>query len=228
MTLNEIAYIIKNIVEGGISGDDSNLSIAQIRHMIHYHRAGLLTKYTDSGRFVSDAMTEVASSTNTGGTVNVPRILGWPNNRALVSAWLSEDVAGVNKIYNLQIVGIEERDFFLSTRFAPNQNHYFAEYLPTMNTVRILTSDGSVYSNASQTIYVKAVFEKPTASAYPIPAELIDSLVETVLAKEFGIYLRTTSDNSNNSVDESRGQPVAKPVAASPNANARSRRGRTR
>ena len=65
-------------------------------------------------------------------------------------------------------------------------------------------------------------------SEYPMPAELIESLVETVLAKEFNIYLRTTADYTNNSVDDKGAKPVARPVAASPNANARSRRGRTR
>ena len=44
ITLNEIAYNIKNLVEGGISGEDSNLSIRQIKHMVDYHRANLLTK----------------------------------------------------------------------------------------------------------------------------------------------------------------------------------------
>ena len=50
MTLNEIAYNIKNIVEGGISGEDSKISIRQIKAMIHYHRAGILQKYTNNGR----------------------------------------------------------------------------------------------------------------------------------------------------------------------------------
>ena len=42
MTLNEIAYNIKNIVERGIAGEDSNLSIRQIKSMVDYHRAQLL------------------------------------------------------------------------------------------------------------------------------------------------------------------------------------------
>ena len=56
ITLDQIAYNIKNLVEGGISGEDSNLSIRQIKHMVHYHRANLLTKYTDSGRYTSDVI----------------------------------------------------------------------------------------------------------------------------------------------------------------------------
>lgn len=41
-TLNEIAYNIKNIAEGGVAPDDSNITLKQIKHMIHYHRANLL------------------------------------------------------------------------------------------------------------------------------------------------------------------------------------------
>ena len=54
------------------------------------------------------------------------------------------------------------------------------------------------------------------------------SLVETVLAKEFNVYLRTTTDIVNNSVDDKGANPAAIPTSASPNANARSRSGRTR
>ena len=49
MTLDEIAYNIKNLVSGGIHGEDSNISLRQIKAMIHYHRAQLLLKYTDGG-----------------------------------------------------------------------------------------------------------------------------------------------------------------------------------
>ena len=57
MTLNEIAYNIKNILEGGAATLDSNISIRQIQAMIHYHRAQLLLKYTDGGRYISSAIT---------------------------------------------------------------------------------------------------------------------------------------------------------------------------
>ena len=58
-TLNEIAYNIKNIVEGGVGSDDSNLSLRQIKYMIHVKRAELLLKYTDNGRKTSESMYQV-------------------------------------------------------------------------------------------------------------------------------------------------------------------------
>ena len=236
MTLSEIAYNIKNIVEGGISGDDSNLSLSQIKHMIHYHRAQLLTKYTDSGRFISDAMLQTVSGPNTA-ALTVPKILGWPKNRAIKEVLLEQsNNSGVNTIYNLPIILPSERDFFLATQFAPNENHYFCVYNANSNvnnTVQVLTSDGSPYTNSSQTIIVRAVFENPTdiaggSSSYAVPSELVGSLVESILAKEFNVYLKTSPDNINDSIDTASGKSPAANIPASPNANARARQDRTR
>ena len=58
-TLNEIAYNIKNIVEGGVGSDDSNLSLRQVKYLIHSKRAELLLKYTDNGRKTSEAFYQV-------------------------------------------------------------------------------------------------------------------------------------------------------------------------
>ena len=104
MTLNEIAYNIKNLVEGGMSGEDSNLSITQIKHMVHYHRANLLTRYTDSGRYISESMLQTVAVPNTAGNTTIPLILGWPSNRALKEVMLRESTSSVDKIYNLSIV----------------------------------------------------------------------------------------------------------------------------
>lgn len=232
MTLNEIAYNIKNIVEGGIAGEDSNLSLSQIKHMIHYHRANLITKYTDSGRFLSDACCQTLTTNNTGGSLNLGRLIGWPNNRAIKEVYLQETVGGVAKITNISVVNASERDFALSTRFAPNQNHYFAVYDSNLGSIFIINPDGSVHIDSSETIVAKVVLDNPESktmtAGYPIPAELIESLVETTLAKEFNIYLRTSTDNANNSVDEKAAKMATPQTKAVPSANARSKRARTR
>jgi len=232
MTLNEIAYNIKNIVEGGVAGEDSNLSLTQIKHMIHYHRATLLTKYTDSGRYLSQASCQTLVGSNTTGSITCGRLIGWPNNRAIKEVTLREMISGVSKITNLSVVNMSERDFALSTRFAPNQNHYFALYNSTADNITIINPDGSTHINSSESIVAKVVLENPETSSlvggYPIPVELIESLVETILAKEFNIYLRTSTDNANNSVDEKGAKMATPQVKAAPSANARSKRARTR
>ena len=231
MTLDEIAYNIKNLVEGGISGEDSNLSIRQIKHMIHYHRANLLTKYTDSGRFVSDPMFQ----TLTRGVNNLsglPRILGWANNRAIRDIIVKKSNV-TSTAHHVNIVSESNRQFFEESRFAPNKSQFFITTSPG-GAMKIYENDGQIFVDTTYNVIITAVFENPvnagasSSSQYPIPAELVGSLVETVLAKEFNMYLRTSADIANNSVDDKGANPAATPVSASPNANARSRRGRTR
>jgi len=230
MTLNQIAYNIKNIVEGGIAGDDSNLSITQIKYMVNYHRAQLLTKYTDSGRFVSDAMLSVKSAVNSGGTMTIPTILGWANNRAIKEVTLTDSTTG--KIHNLPVMAPSEVEFFLSTRFAPNESHFFSSY-SIDDGLRVRNNDGTTYANNNHILTAKVVLTNPEESGwsstdYPIPAELLGSLTEAVLAKEFNVFLRVTPDYANNAVDERAAKMAATPTKASPNANARSRKARTR
>jgi|TARA_R100000084_G_C4654329_1_gene151837 hypothetical protein len=230
MTLNEIAYNIKNIVEGGIAGEDSNLSLSQIKHMIHYHRASLLTKYTDSGRYVSEECCSIITGSNEA-PIFFGRLIGWPNLRAIKEVMLSQPTSGIPKIINVPVFNSSERDFALSTRFAPNESQLFAMYTG-LGSVVIINSDGTNHYDANETITIKAVLDNPEAvtmiSGYPIPADLIESLVETVLAKEFNIYLRVSSDNTNNSVDDKMAKMAAPQTKAAPSANARSKRARTR
>ena len=235
MTLNEIAYNIKNIVEGGISGEDSNMSLSQIKHMIHYHRAQLLLKYTDSGRFVSDVMFQVRTM-NVSGSIGNVDILGFPNNRAIKELYIRKNTGTIeeNPKFNLPIINDADREFFEASRFAPNRNQFFATY--ANRTIRIFDNDSQLFNDTSYQAVLTAIFENPSnlsgfsdsANVYPIPTELIASLVENVLAKEFNLYLRVNSDIINNSIDET-GVKMAKPqVKASPNAKARSRKARTR
>ena len=51
-TLNEIAYNAINLIRGGRTSDDDDISIRQVKHMIHYHRANLLMNYTSNGRYL--------------------------------------------------------------------------------------------------------------------------------------------------------------------------------
>ena len=92
MTLNEIAYNIRNIVEGGISGEDSNISIRQIEAMVHYHRAELLMKYTDNGRYISEKMISEDTVNLENNSISLPETVGFPNNRGIVSiVWYDND-----------------------------------------------------------------------------------------------------------------------------------------
>jgi hypothetical protein len=235
MTLNEIAYNIKNIVEGGISGEDSNLSLEQIKHMIHYHRALLLVKYTDSGRYVSEPMFQIHSTTlSASGGSTFPQVLGFPNNRAIKDITISDNSETTNTIQHVSLINHEDRQFFEASRFAPNKNQFYATIDGRLIT--IFDNDGETFNDSAYTLKIKGIFDNPTivggfsdsSTFYPIPGEIIESLVESILAKEFAVYLRTKTDLGNNSVDETSAQAAKTTTAASPSANARSRKARTR
>ena len=49
ITLNEIAYNIKNLAYGGKNSTENNISTSQIKHWIHYHRAKLIADNIDKG-----------------------------------------------------------------------------------------------------------------------------------------------------------------------------------
>ena len=49
ITLNEIAYNIQNIAYGGNASLENNISLTQIKHWIHYHRAQLIADNIDKG-----------------------------------------------------------------------------------------------------------------------------------------------------------------------------------
>jgi len=49
ITLNEIAYNIKNLAYGGSTSTENSISLRQIKHWIHYHRAKLIADNIDKG-----------------------------------------------------------------------------------------------------------------------------------------------------------------------------------
>ena len=49
ITLNEIAYNIKNLAYGGKNSTENNISLEQIKHWVHYHRAKLIADNVNKG-----------------------------------------------------------------------------------------------------------------------------------------------------------------------------------
>ena len=235
MTLDEIAFNIKNIVEGGIHGTDSNISIRQIKGMIHYHRAQLLTKYTDSGRYLSEKLYSYKREAITDGYIDLPEMVGFPNNRALVSVML-EGVSGGANLSDATIVPVfteEDAQFHLQSRFSPVNNQIYGVIDGSQSRINFFFNEGiTEYEDANAIVSVKYIAAKPEDGkmGYPLPDELVATLVETVLSKEFNVMLTVGKDYTNNSVDDNvQGTRISfNPPSAKPSANARSRRARTR
>ena len=230
MTLNEIAYNIKNVVEGGIHGTDSNTSIRQIKSMIHYHRAQLLLKYTDGGRYLSEkCYSEINNYIPSDGKIDAPEVVGFANNKGIssISIWPSGWDQEADDRIEIPIQDNNNKEFFVESRF-------------TGNSIRAYIRDGIIrfyegnelYTNEDAVYLIKAILAKPDTgdSEYPIPDELVASLIESVLSKEFNMMLTVGKDVTNNSVDDNIPGVSAASIGQSsqPSANARSRRARTR
>jgi hypothetical protein len=56
ITLNEIAYNIKNLAYGGSTTTENTISLRQIKHWIHYHRAKLIADNIDKGITNNEAL----------------------------------------------------------------------------------------------------------------------------------------------------------------------------
>ena len=250
MTLNEIAYNIKNVLEGGASTLDSNISIRQIQAMIHYHRAQLLLKYTDGGRYLSKSLQQTVASPAEG-FFEIPSFIGFPNNRGIIEIILrNSPFIPSDQQINVPLINESERGFHEESRFSMGDKYYAtlsynAAVVPsgglsgTENMIH-LYNDGDLFIDDNWTAYVTFIASNPSSvpgfndatSNYPLPDELIPTLVETVLKKEFNMMITFGKDYTNNSVDDNMpgiaAANIKRGVQAAPSANARSRKSRTR
>ena len=250
MTLNEIAYNIKNIVEGGIHGTDSNISIRQIKAMVHYHRAQLLLQYTDMGRYLSKSLQQTISSPAVG-FFEMPSFVGFPNNRGIIEVMLRDSaLIPSEQQINIPLVNESERSYHEASRFGMVDKYYAtlsynAAAVPTgalsgtENMIHIY-NDGELFIDDDWTVYVTFIASNPSSvrgfsdatSNYPLPDELIPTLTEIILKKEFNMMLAVGNDPTNNSIDDKIPGPyhsvLASKVAAQPKAKAKSRAKRTR
>jgi hypothetical protein len=214
-TLNEIAYNIKNVISGGVASDDSDVSLRQIKFMVHYHRANLLMKYTDNGRKASNAsfQVDVISASSNGTTLK--DVLGFNNNRAIRSIAFKDDTSTEASYSPLAIVQHHDRMFVNNSRFILNTEKKIA----TLSDRKLYIWEGES-TVGSGSLEVNAIFSNPTevssytdddTAQYPIPEELIPLVVQNVLQAEFNIMLGLNSKGPNNQVDENKAKGKAKP-----------------
>jgi hypothetical protein len=200
MTLNEIAYNIKNLAEGGYTTDDSKLSIRQIKEWVHYHRLNLLESYTGNGKTTPPGATQNLGTFTVpeeGDFLTVPRIASFGNTRA-ISSITSTDGNMVFARTTQDKVAFQEQSRFTSA-------------MP-----KFLIEDATkIYfygSGGGEPVKVIAILEDPTDSSnwsddddeYPIPAQLIAPLIQAVTSVELNVTLKTPGDLINNEVEGDR------------------------
>ena len=97
-SINEIAYNIRNIARGGYASDDENISIRQIKHWVHYHRARLLVNYTSSGRFIHPQTFQLYTSELTQNAAPEPLFIGVSVNAPIPPVLQFNNVRGVDRV----------------------------------------------------------------------------------------------------------------------------------
>lgn len=207
-TLNEIAYNIKNMVEGGVGTDDSNLSLRQIKFLIHSTRANLLVKYTDNGRKASEVSYQIdLLSPKSTGVTHKP-VIGFNENRAIRSFSYSSSTSVEEEYEVLPLVSNQDRMFVSSSRFmSANSSKYVS-----LAGDKIYVFEGSSLVTSGK-VQMKAIFLDPTTvssyvsddvTTYPIPMELIPLLNQEIIGGSLNMMYTLGVDQKqpNNQTDE--------------------------
>lgn len=205
-TLNEIAYNIKNIVEGGVGSDDSNLSLRQVKQMIHVKRAEMLVKYTDNGRKTSEACYQVDVATVSSGGYQYKPFVGFNNNRGIRSIVYKDSTAIDASMELLALTQDHDRMFLQESRFVKSSSKKHA----TISGNKLFVFEGDSPTSGG-VIEIKGVFSNPTTvstyvdddtTEYPIPSELISILTQELITKEIVLLYNLSADTPNNQADE--------------------------
>jgi hypothetical protein len=217
-TLNEIAYNIKNIISGGVASDDSDVSIRQLKFMIHYHRANLLVKYTDNGRKTSNICYQVHSASPSSSGIDLD-VVGFNDNKAIRSIAYKESTSIDSDYTPLPIVQNHDRAFLNSSRFISSA----ASKVATVSDRKLYVWEGdSLVSSGS--LEVNAILANPTTAStyvdddtttYPIPEEIIPLLIQSILQVELSVMAGVPTKGPNNQVNEKQTkgkQPTPKKV----------------
>tara|TARA_R110002074_G_scaffold139255_1_gene284835 strand:- start:441 stop:1061 length:621 start_codon:yes stop_codon:yes gene_type:complete len=199
MTLNEIAYNIKNLAEGGYSTDDSNLDIRQIKSWIHYHRLGLLESYTDNGKKIPSGATQnlgLFTVPDSDAYLTLPRIASLGSTRAISS------ITSIDGGFVFGRTTQDKIEYQTASRFTSSMPKF---YLEEASKVFFIGGDG-------ERVKIIAVLEDPTdlsgynddTDDYPIPSQLVGPLVKKIAEVEMNITTKTPGDLINNNVEADR------------------------
>lgn len=229
VTLNQIAFEIFEVVRGNIS-DDDDISLEQIKDMVHSTRARFLKQMFDKNiRVIDNAFTQslgsleiepvdssVHSNIKSGRymyrtILEIPSTIARKNYEGTFVRIGPADQLSTE--YNL--VSYNRALFSGNGRF--NRDMIFC-FLRD-NKVYLISNSGS-YHKGVQFIDIIGVFENPSQVAkfkdtnneslysddarYPISRSMKDDIVNTILKERFGIQAGANSDKLNDGTQETQ------------------------
>jgi len=257
-SINEIAYNIRNIARGGYASDDELISIEQIKHWVHYHRAQLLMNYTSNGKFIHPQTFQLYTSPLVKNAAPEPLYIGVAINAPIPPIIQFNNVRGVDRVELIAKAGSariacqattqDKQEYDQWNRFTPGAavtgtlqryflthgNDAFGKYtyggggpvslrktgesretVPTSTTLTAATGGNIIMFPDATAVFdadtythcrIYAVFADPRdvpeytdGQPDPVPPELIQPLIESVLTKELTMILQAPHDEMNDS-----------------------------
>ena len=222
MTLNEIAYNILNIVRGGRSNSDDNISLSQIKFNIKYYRAMLIRRDLARNNFMSRHMEQDLGClklvrVNASQCCNfdiecvvyrteekVPRTVR-ANFKDMITY-----VGGVDGINTIPVVKSDYIKYLPYDKYTKNQRKAFM----IEDYIYIYNPDGMEFLN------VRGVFEDPEEVAkfdcdgtdcyddnmpFPMPADMVQAITTALLSGEMVMMANGTTDTT---LDRTQDKPT--------------------
>ena len=230
MTLNEIAYNLLNLVRGGRSSNDENISLDQIKFNIKHYRAMFIRRdYTKNGftsRHVEQDLgciklqrvdaTKCCSLPSecivAQGEDAIPKTIRYNFDEAITY------VGDVTRTGTIPVVQSNTIQFLPYDKYT---NKKLKAYM-IENYLYIYNAEGLEYIN------VRGVFEDPeivskfgdcngakcsddSATDYPIPMDMLSQINQGILSGELALLSSTKSDTTN---DRMQDVPTTQPTQA--------------
>ncbi len=199
-TLREIVYNIKNIAEGGASlTEDSKISDTQVEFLVNVYRAKTLMQYTNSGRNVHPQTLQTfrhTASTDNNTYIDFPSVINFNEQRAVKSIVFYDNSSSTSEYIEIATKGstayLSGNRFTSSKKTARIQDGriYLTNFdLDTNDFIEV----SAIFSNPTEITTSTGLFDKDT-SIYPLPTELITTLTQEILAKEYRVVMSTPRD----------------------------------
>jgi hypothetical protein len=225
MLVSEIIYNIKNLMSGGVTSDDFNLSNEQILFIVNYYRAKLIKQDQDKGRY------DKAIYTQNLGSVNITQA---DKNECCEGDCILRTEFKIPKPLetrlglNITFVGTTNGSPFSLAEHNALFWNKAAKY--TAKEPKWYYQNGYIYlvnppTKMLKTINIQGIFENPeeankfkTCSCpennidadcsenldfeYNIPAQHIDTIIKLIASTELQLLRSFPSDIINDSVDQ--------------------------
>jgi len=221
-TEEEIIYAIWDIVRAGSINQDDSINERLLRSFLRIHRGKHINKTFKKGVFLPDELFQELGSipflkkgTNNYVSSILPKVIRMKSNFGILANKDDYTISIVNSEEFLTSKKNPYNKFHPKMKFVNNELHLYPgikqvccsedQSLSSLNLAVESLYQESLFNKIE--LNVRAVLVNPddepgydfTSSIYPYPDELIEDLINSVKAREFNIFLRTKSDETTDS-----------------------------